>query len=331
MKSTSATINKDRDNKDYINSNNSNAVELRMDLTYHHAAGKHFSFFFEKLKQKEIYATRCPSCKNSYLPPRPFCGRCNVHTKDWVRVGPRGIVRATSRVYLPILDPKSGKNRDVPHNMVLVQFENASTMLHHIIVDSNVDIVEMEQAVEVVFADNMEGKMTDILGFRLINNYSENKNPMVLDADQNPQKYLTVTERLQIPFRYSTGDIGADFFARLKDQKLCGLECQDCGRQNLPPTRFCYYCLSEKQNWFEASLTGSVIGVAHLEKDKRSHLPDDVFGFALVTLDGMQTSFFHHIADEKLQKKDRARLTFREQRNGNILDVKGFIRDNNNE
>ena len=92
------------------------SVIIPMDLSYNSSAGYHFSYFFHKLKEKEIYGTRCPSCKEVFLPPRPFCGSCCVKTHQWIQVGPKGTVRAVSGVFLPILDPGTGFEKSASHN-----------------------------------------------------------------------------------------------------------------------------------------------------------------------------------------------------------------------
>ena len=221
--------------------------------------------------------------------------------------------------------------------MVLVQLDGADTLLQHMInEESNKIPCRINSRVEVIFAEKTVGHMKDILGFRLLEGSDTGSVPTKMPIEMSKEvpiktdeaiDLLNFSNRVQIPFSYTLGEIGTQFVQFLAQEKLMALHCPDCGFLNLPPSRFCYSCtsnLSQKQDWKVISAVGTTVGVAYLEKEHRKHLPEDVLGFALVKLKEMKTSFLHHLIDPNLKKGDPAQLLFRSQRKGSLLDIHGF-------
>ncbi len=79
------------------------------------ATGPHMGKWFKGLKEKKFYATQCPSCGRTQVPPREVCAECVVRSDDFIEVGPKGTVANMDIVYYASPDPLTGKVRSTPY------------------------------------------------------------------------------------------------------------------------------------------------------------------------------------------------------------------------
>ncbi len=74
--------------------------------------------FLNALKEKKIFANKCPSCGRLQLPAREVCAECRVRAGEFVEVGPNGQVRYMEYVYYASPDPLTGETRETPYGMM---------------------------------------------------------------------------------------------------------------------------------------------------------------------------------------------------------------------
>jgi hypothetical protein len=77
-------------------------LKTEVRLPYEVAYGATWTRFFEGLKDKKIYGTRCKECKRVLVPARSFCPRCFVTTDEWVEVKEEGTLVAWCYTKLPV-------------------------------------------------------------------------------------------------------------------------------------------------------------------------------------------------------------------------------------
>lgn len=63
---------------------------------------------------------------------------------------------------------------------------------------------------------------------------------------------------LNPPFTWSVGNWMEHFFDGLKEGKIRGSKCPECGRVYLPPRMICERCFSKADEWMELPATGVV-------------------------------------------------------------------------
>lgn len=69
-------------------------------ITYKHALGETASWFFQQLRDnKQIYGRRDPKSGRVLVPPRAFSDETLEPTKEWVAVGPEGVIECFTIVY----------------------------------------------------------------------------------------------------------------------------------------------------------------------------------------------------------------------------------------
>jgi len=152
-----------------MSGNDTLKIVIPMRLTWRYSGGKFFSKFVRTLKEEgKILGIKCPSCKRTYLPPRPVCGNCYREMEEWVEVGPKGVLKAFTVGYYKLLDPSTGKPRPTPFGIGLIQLDGADTLLNHYLEETDITKLRIGLRVEPVWKEQMEGYLTDILFFRAI-------------------------------------------------------------------------------------------------------------------------------------------------------------------
>ncbi len=143
-------------------------ITHEMNLTWAYASGAAMERFSEGLKARRIEAIKCGNCNRRYLPPRPFCGRCNERIAEWVPVADEGVLEAWTVMYLPIIDGRTGEMREPPYGMGLIRLDGADTTLNHYLAESDPQTLAVGQRVRAVWRDELHGAMDDILHFEVM-------------------------------------------------------------------------------------------------------------------------------------------------------------------
>ena len=144
------------------------SIKTSMNLTWRYASGAAMERFCTSLLKRRIEALRCSGCGKRYLPPRPFCGNCRLRLSEWVPVADEGTLEAWTVQYLPILDSRTGKMRDVPYGMGLIRLDGADTTLNHYLTENDPQRLRAGLRVRAVWSDERNGAMNDILHFEVL-------------------------------------------------------------------------------------------------------------------------------------------------------------------
>jgi uncharacterized OB-fold protein len=135
---------------------------------FKYAVGMHGSKFFNALKDKKILGIKCPKCSKVYVPPRRVCGPCYEEMNEFVEVGPQGVIGTFTILRYAFIDPATGEQKPVPYGYGFVRLDGADTLFQHYIDISKESSLKIGARVEAVFADQLEGMITDIKHFRTI-------------------------------------------------------------------------------------------------------------------------------------------------------------------
>lgn len=143
-------------------------VTIEMEQAWRYASGAAMERFAEGLKKRRIEAVSCRLCGRGYLPPRPFCGKCNIRMSHWSPVMDEGELVAWTVMQLPMLDGRTGEVREAPYGMGLILLDGADTTLNHYLAESDPAKLAIGQRVRAVWRDQRRGAMDDILHFEVI-------------------------------------------------------------------------------------------------------------------------------------------------------------------
>lgn len=134
------------------------------------------------------------------------------------------------------------------------------------------------------------------------------------------------------PFRYSAGRWGSKFLVELRDHKrLLGIRCPKCQKVYTPPRQVCGPCFQRMEELVELGHKGTLVAFTIIRFsfiDPETGVTRPVpYGYGLINLDGCDNFFQHFINIEdksKVKIGARVQAVFREDRKGNLLDIKHF-------
>jgi hypothetical protein len=120
--------------------------------------------------EKKILGNKCGKCGRTQIPPRIVCAECDVEVDQWIELGPGGYVTSFDVVYIPTLNPLTGKMREVPYTTASIVLDNSDCTLMHFLDENDPKKIKIGSRVEPVFRPDGErtGGVTDILYFRVI-------------------------------------------------------------------------------------------------------------------------------------------------------------------
>jgi hypothetical protein len=93
---------------------------------------------------------------------------------------------------------------------------------------------------------------------------------------------------ISLPYTLTTGPAAGSFLAELGKKRILGSCCEECDRVMAPAQDFCSRCGTPTSGFVQMPETGAVTAVTRTDKGI----------FALICLDGSDTTFLHRLADQ---------------------------------
>lgn len=134
-------------------------------LEYHYTVGVAGEDFRRELKENgRFLASKCPKCKNCFVPARMYCPTCFIETKEKVSVNGPGYVYS----FTSVSADKAGSKAQRPMIVVLVKFDGFEGGIVHRLDVQNLGRVGIGMKVEPVLKQVSErnGALTDIIAFK---------------------------------------------------------------------------------------------------------------------------------------------------------------------
>ena len=140
------------------------------------------------------------------------------------------------------------------------------------------------------------------------------------------EQILEADFELGFTYTRSTGPIIGKFFAALKQQQLYGIKAND-GMVIFPPLEYDPRNSDSLDDFARVQDVGSVEAWTWIAQPREQHGMDKPFAFALVKLDGADTSFVHRLlcnSEADIEAGLRVKVQWAEERVGAITDIAGF-------
>ena len=137
---------------------------------------------------------------------------------------------------------------------------------------------------------------------------------------------LTAPYVLKYSYKRTLGPILSQFFTGLRDGKIMGAKLQD-GRIMVPPAEYDPDTGDDVEGLVEVSETGVVTSWSWVEKPRQVHPLDKPFAWALIKLDGADTSMLHalDVSDSStLETGMRVKARWKAERVGYMTDIECF-------
>ena len=140
---------------------------------------------------------------------------------------------------------------------------------------------------------------------------------------------MTATEStytLEFPYRRSLGPVIGAFLTGLRDGQILGVRTES-GKVLMPPLEYDPDTGDATGETVELGQSGTVTGFAWVEQPMRKHPLQRPFAWALVKLDGADTSMLHALdagSKDAVSNGMRVKVRWREERKGHITDIECF-------
>lgn len=106
-------------------------------------------------------------------------------------------------------------------------------------------------------------------------------------ADSKPTCFTPVVP-LDFNYNYRVGPYIEKFLDGLREKKILGVRCADCGAVLVPPRMFCGGCEKKLEDWVEVAQEGTLENytVGHVTMAKGKLSPADPYVLGMIRLDG---------------------------------------------
>jgi uncharacterized OB-fold protein len=140
------------------------------------------------------------------------------------------------------------------------------------------------------------------------------------------REILTAPYVLEYGYRRSCGPVVGRFLAALRDGRIEGVRTPS-GRVIVPPVEYDPETGEATGEAVDVGLVGTVVTWAWMAKPRAGHPLDRPFAWALIRLDGADTSLLHAVdagEPSRIKTGARVRARFAQERVGHIRDLACF-------
>lgn len=137
---------------------------------------------------------------------------------------------------------------------------------------------------------------------------------------------LAAQHVLEYPYHRSVGPVIGRFLAALRDRRIVGVRTGD-GRVLVPPIEYDPVTSNSISEMVDLPNTGVVTSWTWIAAPRRNHPLDRPFAFALIRIDGADTSMLHAVdagSEAAMRTGMRVRARWRDETEGAITDILCF-------
>lgn len=146
--------------------------------------------------------------------------------------------------------------------------------------------------------------------------------------------FQTLRHDVWLPYKFAVGPTLSRFYEGLKEEKILGNQCPECGKVLVPARTFCPTCFVDMGEWIEVSQEGEVVSWTLANYEFFGRPVDPPFIGALIRLDGTDCNILHLIGGFDLSNQDtvrgkirpgtRVKAVWRDEKTGHFLDIRYF-------
>ncbi len=149
-----------------------------------------------------------------------------------------------------------------------------------------------------------------------------------------PKEYRTIRGDVALPYKWALGKTWTRFFDGLKEEKILGTKCTQCGKVFVPARTFCPVCLSDMAEWVEVKPEGEILTWTFVSAKYYGQVKDPPYIIATIKLVGTDCGFHHFIGGvdlsdakqvrQKLKTGTKVKAVWRPEKKAEILDIAYF-------
>ncbi len=225
------------------------------------------------------------------VPPPEFDPVTHEPVTDFVDVAPVGTVTSWTWVSEPV----KAQPLDRPFAFVLVTLDGADTPLLHALDVSSPDDVSTGMRVQVRWADERVGAITDIACFE-----PRAKVDVVSTGVANQRRWRPghgVVTPVSLDYLYAASPEESAFYRGLAEGRLLGQRCPSCGKVYVPPRSACPTDGNPTTDEVELPDVGTVTTFCIVNVPFMGQRITPPYVSAYILLDGADIAFLHLILD----------------------------------
>ena len=142
-----------------------------------------------------------------------------------------------------------------------------------------------------------------------------------------PNERLSAPLVLEYPFTRTTGPVIGAFLTGLREKIVLGIRRQD-GSVLVPPTEYDPVTSETLTEMVEVGQTGEITTWTWVQQPRAQSPWNTPHALAMIQLEGADTPLLHAVlvdSPDSLEVGMHVRLKWREEREGHIKDIEGFI------
>lgn len=128
-------------------------------------AGPTMGRFLLALKDKKIWANKCPSCGRMAIPPRSFCGRClGVEMTEWIEMADEGTLEGIEICFFDFIQSNTGEVQKAPWAMGKIRLDGGA-LIEHFVWPPDPSKLKIGGRYKAVWNETRKGEFHDIVHF----------------------------------------------------------------------------------------------------------------------------------------------------------------------
>jgi uncharacterized OB-fold protein len=131
---------------------------------------------------------------------------------------------------------------------------------------------------------------------------------------------------IPLRYEYTAGVAGQRFLQKIKEGKLEGAKCENCGETYLPLKMYCLKCFLEIRRFVEIEHHGRIAAVSTIYFDQACNKLEKPVHFAYVTFGDVKGGVLHRVISGRPKIGSKVVIVFKPQKErvGSMLDIEGF-------
>jgi uncharacterized OB-fold protein len=223
------------------------------------------------------------------VPPPEFDPVTHAAVDEFVEVAPTGTV--TSWSWVP--EPVKGQPFDRPFAFALVTLDGADSPMLHALDVSSPDQVSTGMRVQVRWAEERVGAITDIACFAP----ASAENSGVSTSSTAGEAVTRVITPVELDYLYAASPEESAFYRGLQEGRIVGQRCPSCHKVYVPPRSACPTDGHPTTDEVELADTGTVTTFCIVNVPFLGQRITPPYVSAYVLLDGADIAFLHLILD----------------------------------
>jgi uncharacterized OB-fold protein len=224
------------------------------------------------------------------VPPPEFDPVTHEPVTDFVEVGPGGTVTSWSWVSEPV----KGQPFDRPFAFALVTLDGADTPLLHALDVASPDEVSTGMRVQVRWADERVGAITDIACYEVEDGRAASDQSRPREV---PDPVTGVITPVSLDYLYAASPEESAFYRGLAEGRILGQRCPTCHKVYVPPRSACPADGTPTTDEVELPDKGTVTTFCIVNVPFLGQRIKPPYVSAYVLLDGADIAFLHLILD----------------------------------